>query len=59
MNPRENYYGHAPSTLRIEERADNVIRFRIEMLGGREAIVDLVADDVRELVTVLQGMATR
>jgi hypothetical protein len=50
MSGDANYYGAAPSTLRIEYRSNGVVRFRVQMLGGHEQVVDLDSTVVEQLV---------
>jgi hypothetical protein len=44
------YSGTAPSTLRVEYRANGDVRFRVLTLGGPEAVVDIPDARVDDLV---------
>jgi hypothetical protein len=49
------FTGSCPSDLRIEQRSDGGVRFRITTLGQPDGIADLDADRVERLVACLRG----
>ncbi len=55
MPQREVYHGTAPASLRIEYRSDGKVRFRIEALGQRDAVVDLPDEACDDVVDTLNA----
>lgn len=49
------FTGTTPSDLRIDQRSDGSVRFRITTLGQRDAVADLDHDRVALLVAALRG----
>lgn len=55
MSTRDaTYNGQCPSSLRIEYRANGDVRFRIVVLGGREAVIDIPDARIDDLVDDLR-----
>jgi hypothetical protein len=56
---RETYHGTAPSSLRVEFRANGDVRLRIKPIGQPEAVVDIDDASADDLVATLTGRPTR